>query len=314
MTGRDEKFRIFIARLRAKESLNAAEVKICADFFMKLWTGQRKMFNDRISRARKALDAAILPEDMESSATDAGSVAGAVSSSATDTGSVAEASEAATEKGEKEKSPQTPLKEKTPKENPLARVREENRGLDAAEQEFGPLFDGFWSAYPAECPRRGRKADCRKKYFTFLAAAKRKARSEKKNAAGQMEAVTELHRTILKGIAGWRLSKEWFSDNGTYIKAPLAWLNQMCWEAIPKPYPPALEKEAESARSAKAAKPKVWLPKDWTLCRERCAMCGETGCRAGKSSPPDRNPVWQHAPEECDRFRALAHEGDAPCS
>ena len=121
-----------------------------------------------------------------------------------------------TEKGGKESTPLTPPLKESPKKkalpNACARVREENAGLAA-------MFDEFWAAYPSECPRKSNKAKCLKKYISLLKAAK------EPNA---------LHNAILAGLVHWRRCLDWTEDDGKFIKAPLAWLNQRNWEDSPR--------------------------------------------------------------------------------
>ena len=52
--------------------------------------------------------------------------------------------------------------------------------------------------------------------------------------------------------------------------------------------------------------PKVrcFTAEDWELCRERCANCGETGCRAGVKVPPDKAEP-PRPPEDCPHFVSL---------
>lgn len=45
----------------------------------------------------------------------------------------------------------------------------------------------------------------------------------------------------------------------------------------------------------------------WDLCRERCANCGETGCKLGIiTPPPSENPP--RPPEECHKFLRIGKE------
>ena len=121
-----------------------------------------------------------------------------------------------TEKGGKESSPLIPpLKESPKKKSPQsarARVREEEPVLSA-------MFDGFWEAYPSNCPRKSNKAKCLKKYISLLKAVKDPA---------------ALHNAILDGLARWKRCVDWTEDDGKFIKAPLVWLNNENWEDSPK--------------------------------------------------------------------------------
>ncbi len=83
------KSRPAIARLRAKESLNAAEVKICADYITKLWTGQRNMYNSRIRRVRMYLDSIMSQDADDDGEKNLAATTGVAASLATTTGDAA---------------------------------------------------------------------------------------------------------------------------------------------------------------------------------------------------------------------------------
>ena len=121
-------------------------------------------------------------------------------------------------KGEKEKSPHTPLKGKDPKESSLSRTCARTREGDAGNHDR--LFAEFWDAYPSDCPRKVAKAKCRAKYAKLLKDADDPA---------------ALHAAILSGLGHWRKCQDWQSENGKFIKAPLVWLNQENWKDSPSP-------------------------------------------------------------------------------
>ena len=70
-------------------------------------------------------------------------------------------------------------------------------------------------------------------------------------------------------------------------------LNQERWTA---------DVEADPTKRVVVRKPVVVKNIDWTLCRERCANCGENGCKCGAKLPPQ---MWERptAPEECSKLK-----------
>ena len=210
-----------------------------------------------------------------------------------------------TEKGEKEKSPHTPLKGKDPKRKTI------NACARASEQaNFERLFAEFWDAYPTECPRKVGKSKCREKYISLM----RKA-----------EEPSALHAAILAGIGRWRLSHDWNEKGGEFIKAPLVFLNHENWLDSPAPFSPSiavtpLQRAAEERERARELQTvtiqanaiAALTERDWELCRESgCRHCGESGgCRAGITLPPDHRLNYRPChPVECPHF--LAEEGGA---
>lgn len=93
----------------------------------------------------------------------------------------------------------SPKKEKTPPTPPSG-------------GESSPGFARFWEAWPAG-PRKVAKAQC---------IAKWKSR----NLEQQADA-------IVAALEASKTSRQWTRDNGEYIPAPLVWLNQARWEAVP---------------------------------------------------------------------------------
>ena len=55
MNSHESNFRAFIANLRAKTSMNAAEIQTAADEFCRIWDARRNIYNVRLNRARKML-------------------------------------------------------------------------------------------------------------------------------------------------------------------------------------------------------------------------------------------------------------------
>jgi hypothetical protein len=96
-------------------------------------------------------------------------------------------------------------------------------------------FDEFWDAYP-KCFRKGEKATCKKKWadsYYFM----------------QKE-------IIVKHLQWMATTAQWLKDGGSWIPAPLVYLNQQRWDGaeIPEMKPtidPALAKiEADSKKAA----------------------------------------------------------------
>ena len=95
-------------------------------------------------------------------------------------------------------------------------------------------FDEFWDAYP-KCFRKGEKATCKKKWsdsYYFM----------------QKE-------IIVKHLQWMATTAQWLKDGGSWIPAPLVYLNQQRWDGaeIPEIKPtidPALEKIKADAKKA----------------------------------------------------------------
>ena len=80
-------------------------------------------------------------------------------------------------------------------------------------------FEEFWKEYPDSCPRKVDKAKCRAKYT--------KCRAEAADpAAFDAECLAALRR--------WKASDLWTKNGGSFIRAPLVWLNSRSWEDTPK--------------------------------------------------------------------------------
>ena len=82
------------------------------------------------------------------------------------------------------------------------------------------VFDAFWKLYPSSCPRKTDRKKCREKFLRLLT-----------NATNTSAFVEEL----FAGLERWCDSEMWSANNGSYIKAPLVWLNNECWNDEPKP-------------------------------------------------------------------------------
>lgn len=80
-------------------------------------------------------------------------------------------------------------------------------------------FDLFWKTYPNTCPRKVDKKKCRDKFLRIISDAK---------GCGDRK-----FEEIMAGLGKWMQSEMWSSDGGRFIKAPLVWLNGMCWEDSP---------------------------------------------------------------------------------
>lgn len=81
-----------------------------------------------------------------------------------------------------------------------------------AEAEGG--FERFWSMWPAHYRKVARK-QCQEKW----------AKKGCDAFVGQ----------VLASLAAWIKSEAWAKDGGAFIPAPLVWLNQGRWEAMPEP-------------------------------------------------------------------------------
>ena len=86
------------------------------------------------------------------------------------------------------------------------------------EADVDKLFDGFWSAYPSECPRKTDKKKCKMKFASILGKSKDKV---------------QMFNKIMNGLDVWKKCQTWTRDNGQYIRAPLVWLNNENWNDKP---------------------------------------------------------------------------------
>lgn len=80
-------------------------------------------------------------------------------------------------------------------------------------------FDLFWKTYPNTCPRKVDKKKCRDKFIRII--------------SGEKERGDRKFKDIMDGLERWIQSKMWNGDGGKFIKAPIVWLNGMCWEDSP---------------------------------------------------------------------------------
>lgn len=80
-------------------------------------------------------------------------------------------------------------------------------------------FALFWKTYPDICPRKVDKKKCRDKFLRIISDAK--------------ECGERKFEEIMAGLGRWIQSEMWNGDGGRFIKAPLVWLNGMCWEDAP---------------------------------------------------------------------------------
>jgi hypothetical protein len=131
------------------------------------------------------------------------------------------------------------------KTNPLRMKNEERRkkneedidiarSRDRAPSPEEERFEKFWSAYPANCPRKADKKRCREKWKTIMAHA------------DDPEAT---FNAIMAGLGRWKASEMWSEGDGQFIRAPLVWLNNANWEEEPKPAgQPEAEDEAAAAQ------------------------------------------------------------------
>ena len=80
------------------------------------------------------------------------------------------------------------------------------------------MFDGFWSAYPKECPRKTDKKKCLAKFTTILTRSKDSIK---------------MFNDIMNGLEKWKKCSTWNKDGGQFIRAPLVWLNNENWNDEP---------------------------------------------------------------------------------
>lgn len=80
------------------------------------------------------------------------------------------------------------------------------------------LFDAFWKEYPSSCPRKIDKKKCRIKFDSILMKS---------------DDAVQMFNRIMNGLAEWKQSSMWNSDDGKFICAPLVWLNGDRWNDNP---------------------------------------------------------------------------------
>ncbi len=92
-----------------------------------------------------------------------------------------------------------------------AQVGKERKGKEDASttRTPGARFDEFWSAWPTG-GRKAAQEQCRQKWIT-------------KGCDGIAD-------QILRSLEAHKRSRDWTKDGGTYIPAPLVWINQSRWE------------------------------------------------------------------------------------
>ena len=80
-------------------------------------------------------------------------------------------------------------------------------------------FEHFWQAWPSS-PRKGAKSSC-------------KAKWDKQGFDLQAD-------QIIKHVEWLKTTEQWKKGNGSFIPAPLVYLNQMRWDGaeVPEPPPP----------------------------------------------------------------------------
>ena len=164
----------------------------------------------------------------------------------------------------------------------LVKPKSEPSETSLTAKDAEGLFDAWWKEYPS-CSRKVNKKVCHDKFVRIL-----------KNSD---DGVATFNR-IMNGLKKWIASKDWNKDGGQFICAPLVWLNQERWTA---------DVEADPTKRVVVKKPVVVKNIDWTLCRERCANCGENGCKCGAKLPPQ---MWERptAPEECSKFKEIKND------
>lgn len=70
-------------------------------------------------------------------------------------------------------------------------------------------FDAFWNAWPSH-PRKRSKSKCRDRW--------------------NKDKLDERAAHVIAVVDALKQSHDWLKDRGNYIPAPLAWLNQQCWD------------------------------------------------------------------------------------
>lgn len=89
------------------------------------------------------------------------------------------------------------------------------RGMrEIMESTFESGFDKFWKAYPTS-PRKGAKLMCREKWVNRLYESN----------ADQ----------IIKHVEWMKTTEGWQKQNGSFIPAPLVYLNQQRWDGAEIP-------------------------------------------------------------------------------
>jgi hypothetical protein len=101
---------------------------------------------------------------------------------------------------------------------------------------FPSQFDKFWQTWPSS-PRKGAKSECQKKWAKLGCDAE--------------------FEQIIKHIEWLKTTDQWLRGNGSFIPAPLVYLNQKRWDGaeVPEIKPPTAKDETlikieESRRSA----------------------------------------------------------------
>lgn len=102
-------------------------------------------------------------------------------------------------------------------------------GKGDARGETG--FSEFWSRWPSG-GRKAARQQCADKWD-----------------ARKLDAIAD---QVLAGLDRWLASAEWAKDGGSYIPAPLVWLNQSRWEAEPEPAKRRQQTAAEIAAEVHA--------------------------------------------------------------
>ena len=103
-------------------------------------------------------------------------------------------------------------------------------------------------------------------------------------------------------------ARDWTSPNGSRITLAN-------WRSVMRAW--YLRRNDAEVDAAKRMAIRLILPRPtkksgyplaaWNLCRERCANCGETGCKIGIiTPPPSENPP--RPPEECHKFARIGKE------
>ena len=94
----------------------------------------------------------------------------------------------------------------------------ENGGISTLGEPMPELFETgfekFWKAWPAST-RKGAKSECRKKW-------------EKHYCETQAN-------QIIKHVEWLKTTEQWIKSNGTFIPAPLVYLNQQRWDGAEVP-------------------------------------------------------------------------------
>ena len=79
---------------------------------------------------------------------------------------------------------------------------------------FESKFEKFWQAWPSS-PRKGAKSECKKKW-------------DKLGCDGEID-------QIIKHIEWLKTTDQWIRGNGSFIPAPLVYLNQKRWDGAEVP-------------------------------------------------------------------------------